>query len=148
MDLSPFDFIREINAGGRGNNLLDGCHAYPIEGASLDSPHHKYSAFMINRGLSYFNDTILYANEMNYHHSLPAVMQFDFLRFAIRPRKRFSAWAKKERDPAHIKLIMDKYNYSLERARDVIDIFSDEDIDKLCAQRDTGGNGKSKYDCY
>ncbi len=142
--LTFFNFLNEINAGARGNNLLLGCTAEPNEGASPDSPDRKYSAFMINRGLSYFQDTILYANAMNERHNLPAVMQFDFLRFAIRPRKRFSAWAKKEVDSDIIQLIMDKYDYSAEKAREVSPLFNTKEIEKLKRERDIGGNGKPK----
>ena len=52
---------------------------------------------MVNRGLSYFNDTILLANEMNYRHNIPARMQYDLLRTLGRKRKRFSKWFKAEK---------------------------------------------------
>jgi hypothetical protein len=142
--LSPFDFLNSINAGARGENLLKDCQADPGEGATPDSPDKKYNAFMINRGLSYFQDTILYANAMNERAHLPAVMQFDFFRLAIRPRKRFSAWAKKEADTDVIEMIMAKYDYSSEKARAVLHLFGPDEIEKLKQERSTGGTGNKK----
>lgn len=93
--LSPFDFINNINAGPSAGNLLEGCTADDSESTPMDNPSKQYVPFIINRSLSYFNDTVLFANEMNRHHSLPPKMQYDFYRHAMRPRKRFSKWAKR-----------------------------------------------------
>ena len=41
-------------------------------------------------------DTIMYANEMNHYSMVDNKLQFDYLLNSIRPRKRFSPWAKKE----------------------------------------------------
>ena len=47
------------------------------------SPDHKaskvYNSIMVNRGLSYFADTVLYANEINKHHHLYGRLQFEFI---------------------------------------------------------------------
>ena len=53
-----------------------------------------YNAFMVNRGLSYFPDTVVYANEMNKFHHLDSRLQFDFLINIVRKRNRFSKWNK------------------------------------------------------
>jgi hypothetical protein len=49
---SPFDFLKAINET-KENLIVD------------DETEKQYSPYMINRGLSYFNDTVLIANEMN-----------------------------------------------------------------------------------
>ena len=72
---------------------------------------------MINRAFSQFNDTILFANEMNMNYHLPARMQYDFYKNALRPRKRFSKWFKAIPDSNDIKIIMDHYGYSSEKAQ-------------------------------
>ena len=38
----------------------------------------KYPPFIINKGLSFFEDTVMFANEINRLHHLPKKMQFDF----------------------------------------------------------------------
>ena len=50
---------------------------------------------MINRGLSYFPDSVLQANAMNLRSFLDKQTQFDYLFHSIRKRKRFSKWHKK-----------------------------------------------------
>ena len=54
----------------------------------------KYPPFIINKGLSYFSDTVMYANEMNRLHHASKHMQFSFLLNTIRNKKRFSKWLK------------------------------------------------------
>ena len=38
----------------------------------------NYSPFVINRFLSQHIDSLLYANDMNFHHHLDKKMQYDF----------------------------------------------------------------------
>ena len=52
----------------------------------------KYPPFIINKGLSYFPDTVMYANEMNRLHHASKHLQFSFLLNTIRNKKRFSKW--------------------------------------------------------
>ena len=78
--MSPFDFINDINFGKK--NLLKDDDKGILE--------KEYNSFIINRGLSYFSDTVLYANEMNLRHELDKRMQNDYLLHSIRSKKRFS----------------------------------------------------------
>jgi len=66
-------------------------------------------------------------------------MQYDFLFSAIRPRKRFSKWAKKAKDPNDLQLIQEAYNYSKEKAENVYSLFSKDDLKKLRKRLDKGG---------
>ena len=43
---------------------------------------------MVNRGLSYFPDTVIYANEMNRFHHLDGRLQYQFLINTIRKRNQ------------------------------------------------------------
>ena len=136
--LTPFDFIKSIN--DHKPNLLKDCKAYEGEEmVSPDTPSKQYVPFIINRGLSQFNDTVLLTNEMNIRHQLPAKMQYDFLFSAIRPRKRFSKWAKKMKDPNDLKTIQETYNYSKEKAEQVYSMFSQDDLKNLRKQLNKGG---------
>ena len=136
--LTPFDFIKSIN--DHKPNLLKDCKAY--EGEEMinpDTPSKQYVPFIINRGLSQFNDTVLLTNEMNIRHQLPAKMQYDFLFSAIRPRKRFSKWAKKMKDPNDLKTIQETYNYSKEKAEQVYSMFSQDELKTLRKRLNKGG---------
>ena len=62
-----------------------------------DLAEKDYNAFMVNRGLSYYNDTVIYANEMNKNSHIDSRLQFDFLKQIIRKRKRFSKWNKADK---------------------------------------------------
>lgn len=138
--LSFFDFISNINEGTRGKDLLSENSAAPAQAAlSQDDPERSYNAFMINRGLSQFRDCIIYVNEMNIHYNLPVKMQYDFYRNILRPRKRFGKWAKTKVNDADIDIVKKHYGYNDERAREVIDLLSKEDIKALHNRYDTGG---------
>ena len=54
-----------------------------------EDPSEKYPAFVVNRCLSYFVDTIAIVNEMNKRPLLQNKLQFDFLLNIVRSRKRF-----------------------------------------------------------
>ena len=85
--MNPFEFINDINFGKK--NLFKDDDKNIIE--------KDYNSFIINRGLSYFGDTVLYANEMNFRHDLDKRMQNDYLLHSIRKKKRFSKWVKSEK---------------------------------------------------
>lgn len=142
--LSPFDFLNSINEGSRGKNLMIDCFADLSEGATPDSADRAYVPFIINRGLSYFQDSILYANAMNERAALPAKMQYDFLRFGLRPRKRFSKWSKKIDDSSDVELIMAEYGYSADKARDALKLYDANAITELRARHEKGGTGKNQ----
>lgn len=128
-----FDFLNSINQ--TKEDLL-----------SKDPLSEKdYSAFMVNRGLSYFHDTILYANEMNQFASIPRKWQYDFYLHGVPKRKRFSKWHKKESfgDDHIIHVVAKEYDYSLSRALEVLDLLTPEQKEELIQKYNQGGKGKS-----
>ena len=138
--LTPFTFINSINEGQRGKNLLKDCKAdSSTDPNDPSSPDKSYVPFIINRGLSYFPDTVLFVNEMNRLSHLPHRMQYDFLRDVVNPRKRFSKWAKKRSVEDDVKLIQRKYNYSRSKAEAVYPLFPSEELSKLRKSMDIGG---------
>ena len=113
--MSPFDFLNAIN-----DTKVD---------LFVDPQADKdYSPFMVNRGLSYFPDTIMYANEMNKYPDLDNKMQFDLYINAIPKRKRFSKWHKKEVSTDKLKSIMSCYKYNETKALEVLDLLSEDNI--------------------
>ena len=99
----------------------------------------EYVPFMINRGLSYFHDTIMYANEMNKYASVPKKWQFDYYRNSIPKKKRFSKWHKKDQNSDDLNLVMNAYNYSSEKAAVALEILTDEQIKNLRDSYSQGG---------
>lgn len=97
-----------------------------------------YPPFVVNRCLSYFGDTIFYANEMNCTPWLDPKSQFDFYRIGVRKKKRFSPWVRKE-EAEDITLIKQAFGYSEQKAREVLNILGPEDLLKIKESMDTGG---------
>ena len=97
----------------------------------------EYQPFIINRSLSYHADSLIYANEMNQRHFLSEDLQFQFYLNSLRPRKRFAKWAKAEKVD-NLEAVKIAFNYNNEKALQIIDLLSDEQIDEIVKDR-TGG---------
>lgn len=100
----------------------------------------EYQPYLINRALILNGDTYQAANEMNYRHHLPPKLQNSFYINILRKRKRYNKWPKREKVD-NIELVMEYYSYSYERARDIIDLLDDEQIDFMKRKVDKGGKG-------
>ena len=127
--MNPFDYVNSINVTKK-DIMPD------------DITEKAYPAFMVNRALSYFNDTVLYANEMNVNHHIDNKLQYHFLINIIRKKKRFSKWLKPQ-EVDNLELIKEYYGYSNEKAKSVLRLFNNEQIE-LLKQRIYKG-GKRKY---
>ena len=90
-----------------------------------------YDAFAINRALSFHQDCLFPANEMNRLPHLPKMMQYQCLLAYIRGYKRkFVPWSKKENNE-DVKLLMRHFNYSYVKALQALSILTDDQLDKL-----------------
>ena len=100
----------------------------------------EYAPYIVNKSLSYHADSLIYANEMNQRHSIDRDLQYQFYLNILRPRKRFSRWAKRD-DTDKLKVVMETYNYSADKASKVLDLITNEQIDEIKhrAERCTGG---------
>jgi hypothetical protein len=87
----------------------------------------KYPAFMVNKVLSGFQDTVMLCNEMNRNHFLDRDMQFQFLLNSIRSKKRFTPFLKagKIKD---IECVKEYYGYSNEKAKSALDILTKKQL--------------------
>ena len=121
------DFLNSIN------HTKDDIFSDDIEHAEK-----MYQPFVINRSLSYFSDTVFHANEMNQLNFLDEKMQYDYLRHSIRKRKRFSKWIKNEKIE-DLDLIKEYFNYSNRKAQECLAILSEDQIDLIRKEMDTGG---------
>jgi len=98
----------------------------------------KYPAFIINKILSGFQDTIMLVNEVNRNHFLEKDMQYSFLLNSIRSKKRFSPFlrANKLKD---IDLVKEYYGYSNEKAKTVLDILTKDQLKLIKEKLYKGG---------
>ena len=90
----------------------------------------QYSPYVVNKSLSYYVDTVLFANEMNRSYHVPAEAQYLFYLHLIRKGNRYSRWVKRA-STENIELIKKYYNYNDARAYEVIDLFSDEQLNYI-----------------
>ena len=121
---NPYDYINAINAG---KDLTKG-----------EFDEKGYVPFMTNRQFSYFQDTVLAANEMNAHHHANKKSQFSFFINIVRPQKRFAKWSKTEHHD-DLECIVQYFYYSYEKAKVVMDILTAEDIDNIKKKLEKGG---------
>jgi hypothetical protein len=123
--ISPFDFINAIH--------------HSKEELIVDEWSEKqYSPWLINKGLSYGADTVIYANEMNSRPHITARLQFDFLINTVRPRKRFNKWLKPETVDA-LETVQEYYGYSIDKARQVLPLLSDVQLEIIKKKLNKGG---------
>jgi hypothetical protein len=133
--MSPFDFIKAINESKE--DLI----------AKSDNPElaeKMYEPYIVNRGLSFFTDTILHANEMNRLAMLDKKPQFAYLLNSIRPRKRYSKWFKQEKIEK-LDIVSEYFGYSKSKAKDIIEILTDDQIKIIKEKLQKGGtNAKER----
>jgi Bacteriophage clamp loader A subunit len=130
LQMTPFDFLKAINQSKE--DLI----------RNSDSPEvaeRDYKPFIVNKGLSYFVDTILYANEMNSRAFLSNKLQNDYFLNSIRPGKRFSKWHKKEENQ-EIDCVKEYYQVSDKRAQEILKILSPEQLSLIKIRIIKGGN--------
>jgi len=121
------DFLNSINDNKK--NLI------------TDNKSEKlYTPFIVNRCLSYFTDTILYANEMNMNAHVDNKLQYDYFLNSVRKRKRFSRWMKQESSD-DLEFIKEHFDYSNKKAKEAIEVLGKEGIKALKENYSRGGKG-------
>jgi len=123
--LTPFDFI----------NAISHTKQDLTESENWES---EYKSYVINKGLSFYPDTVIQANEMNSRPHLDKRMQFSFLINIIRSKKRYSKWLKPEK-LNDLEVVQEYYGYSKEKARQVLPLLSDEQINYIKLRIKKGG---------
>ena len=123
--MNHFDYLNSINLTKQDIMIDDICEK-------------AYNSFMVNRGLSYFPDTVVIANEMNKHHQIDNKLQYHFFINMIRKRKRFSKWAKANKE-SDIDAVKEYYGYSNEKARQALTLLSPDQITIIKNKVSKGG---------
>ena len=123
------DYLYSINQSKK--NILDG---------DADA-ERGYPPFIVNKCLSGFTDTILFANEMNKYNFLDKKLQYDFFINSLKPRKRFSPWLRKE-TLEHLELVKEYYGYSHNKALSALRILTTSDLEKIKKLLYKGGKTK------
>ena len=128
---NPFSYVTVIN---KKEGL------YPRD--DLNQFHGAYSQYLVNRNFSYYVDTILVSQEMNIRgdsdYGIDDVTHFDYMNESIKKGSRYSKWDKPEQNDV-VDLICRVYNYTPKKAKEVIDLFTDDDIKQLKQKIYEGG---------
>ncbi len=124
--IGAFDFVNAVSH--TKENLLE------QEGVAESA----YVPFLTNRALSYHLDTIMYANDMNRYPNLDNKLQFDYLISSVRPKKRFSKWAKPI-DSDALQLIQKAFGYNSTLAAQTLALLSQADLKVIEERQDVGG---------
>lgn len=126
--MNPFDYVNSINYTKK-DIMVD------------DIAEKQYNAYIINHSLSYFNDTVLLANEMNRYHHLDNKLKYDFFINTVRKRKRFCKWTKAVQSD-DLEAVKQYYNYSNEKARQVLSLLDEYQLTELKTRMYKGGRSK------
>ena len=122
--MNPFDFVKSVT--------------YTKQDIMNDLNEKEYESFLVNRALSYHQDCLLYANEMNQRFDLSSRLQYHYLLNTIRKRKRFAKWQKPEKIN-DLKIVMEYYEISRAKAEEYINILSDRSIEIIRKKMNKGG---------
>jgi hypothetical protein len=123
--MSPFDFVNAVTHNKR--DLFED-----------ETVGKAYNPYLVNKALSYFPDTVMYANEMNQHHLLDNKPQFHFFLNTIRPARRFAKWVKKQ-DDNDLAAVMEYYGYSPDKAKAALTILSSDQLITIKQKLEKGG---------
>lgn len=131
--MNPFDWINSISQNKK--DLMSNT-------ANDVLAEKEYPAYFINKGLSYYPDTILHANEMNVHHHLDNRLQYSYFLNSIRPMRRMARWAKKE-DSNDIEIIKEYYKVSGAKASTMLSLLSSDQLNSIKEELQKGGLDES-----
>ena len=125
--MNPFEFSNSIT--------------YTKQDIMNDLNEKEYAPFLVNRSLSYHQDCILYANEMNSRFDVSHRLQYHYLLNTIRKRKNYSKWSKPELID-DLKIVMDYYSVSREKAEEYLTILTKSSIEVLKRRMKKGGKSE------
>ena len=98
----------------------------------------KYLPYIVNRCMSGQIDTLMFANEMNISNHLDNKLQYDFLLYTLRKKKRFSPWMRKD-ELSNLSIVKEYYGYSDQKARQVLPLLTEDQLNIITRRLNTGG---------
>ena len=126
--MKPFDYVNSINFTKK--NLM--------KNTENDELAEKgYAPYLTNKSLSYFTDTLLYANEMNRYHFLDNKLQYEFYLNTLRKKKRFAKWAKADNND-EVMMVQEYYKFSPQKAKAALNVLSPEQKDIIKHKMENG----------
>ena len=122
---NPFDFVKSVS--------------YTKKDLMVDEVEEKaYQPFLINKALSYHQDSVFLTNEMNVRHGVDNRLQYLFFLNTLRKRQRFSQWSKPYISKK-IDTVKQYYQISIREAKEYVNLLSDKQIRELKNRMNIGG---------
>ena len=109
---NPFDFVKSVS--------------YDKKDIMVDDIEEKaYQPFLINKALSYHQDSVFLVNEMNIRHGTDNRLQYLFFINTLRKRKRFSKWHKPY-ESKKLDTVKNAFGISTQRAKEYLELLNDK----------------------
>ena len=122
---NPFDFVKSVS--------------YDKKDLMVDEVEEKaYQPFLLNKSLSYHQDSVFFINEMNNRHHLDNRLQYVFLLNTLRKRQRFSKW-EKPYVSKKLDTLKEYYQISTREAKEYVNLLSEKQYRELKNRMKTGG---------
>lgn len=123
---SPFDYIKTFS--DKSGPLTD------------DDPEIRdYVPYVVNTGMSFMKDCVMFANEMNKCHELPNRMQHDFYYYGLPKANRRFSWIKKSEDDEKISLLCEFYKINKTLAQQYVKLLDESQVDIIRTKIQKGG---------
>jgi hypothetical protein len=98
--------------------------------------------YVVNKALSFHYDCIFQANQMNVLPNTDRLMHYDYLLGSVRKYKRsFQPW-QKLKPSEDMSIVKEYYRCSNEKAKDILNVLSRDQIDTLKKRLYKGGIAK------
>lgn len=125
--MNVFDYINSIN---NKNYIWN------------ENSEKEFNVYVANLAFSYYEDTIIFANEINMYPNLESKQIYDYYFFSLDKKKRWAKWNKKsEFDKELIEGIAEYYKINYNRAINIMEVLSTiekEELEKFVKAK--GGN--------
>ena len=106
---------------------------------NMEEFNSVYVKHVVNLAFCRYSDTIFIVDYLVINPQLTNLQHFEYLYNTVpKINNRYSAWSKEEKS-VEIEVIQDVYKYSYEKAKSVIDLFSQKDLDILKTKILKGG---------
>ena len=126
---NPFDYVNSISTNKK----------HMMRDTENDVLAEKdYKPWVVNKALSYFVDTLLFANDMNMYHELDHRPQYEYLLNGIRRGKRWSKWAESKKSD-DLEAVIRTYNCNPNVAQGYLEMLTEDQLKQIKVTRDTGG---------
>ena len=128
---TPFDFMNAVSEFKK--DIIRG-----NDNPEMAEKEYGDYMYIINRGFSYFEDTILHANEMNQRPDMFPIGSFDYYNGMLRKRKRFSKWHKAEQND-DLDAIQEVYQCNRTVAKQYLKVLSKDQLEDVHQKLFVGG---------